>query len=81
VLDEPASGMTESEREEIMTLLSHIHRQLGITMLIVEHQIEFLQGICETATVLDQGHTIAEGKLADVLRNRDVIDAYVGELM
>jgi ABC-type branched-subunit amino acid transport system ATPase component len=79
VLDEPASGMTDVEREAIMTLLSRIHRDLGVTMLIVEHQIEFLQGICQTATVLDQGRVIAGGTLSEVLRNRAVIDAYIGE--
>jgi branched-chain amino acid transport system ATP-binding protein len=78
VLDEPASGMTDVERDAIMTLLSRIHRDLGITMLIVEHQIEFLHGICSTGTVLDQGRVIAEGNFSDVLRNRAVIDAYVG---
>ncbi len=78
VLDEPASGMTDVERDAIMTLLSRIHRDLGVTMLIVEHQIEFLQGICETGTVLDQGRVIAKGHLSEVLRNPAVIDAYMG---
>jgi len=81
VLDEPASGMTESEREDLMSLLSRIHQTLGLTLLIVEHQIDFLQGICQGATVLDQGRVLADGTLSDVLSNRAVIEAYVGELV
>ncbi len=81
VMDEPASGMTEAEREELMRLLGDVHRQLGMTLLIVEHQIDFLQAICRTATVLDRGRRLAHGALADVLRDRAVIEAYVGELV
>lgn len=81
VMDEPASGMTEAEREELMMLLSDVHGRLAVTFLIVEHQIDFLQAICGTATVLDRGRRIAHGRLDDVLRDRAVIEAYVGELV
>jgi len=76
-LDEPAAGMNATEKLSLRELLSHI-RSDGTTILLIEHDVKLVMGLCDRVTVLDYGKIIAEGTPAEVQRNSAVIVAYLG---
>lgn len=78
LLDELASGLTPTEQDAMIALIKEV-RDTGITLIVVEHIMRVIQGICDRVMVLDYGSTIAEGSPQEVLSNPRVIKAYLGE--
>ena len=79
LLDEPAAGMNPNETAELMDTISFVRDKFDMTILLIEHDMKLVSGICEELTVLNFGQELAQGKTSDVLNNPEVIKAYLGE--
>lgn len=79
LLDEPAAGMNPNETGELMETIQFVREHFRMTILLIEHDMKLVSGICEELTVLNFGQVLAQGKTADVLNNPEVISAYLGD--
>jgi branched-chain amino acid transport system ATP-binding protein len=79
LLDEPAAGMNPQETAELMDMIRFVRDHFDMTILLIEHDMSLVSGICDRLTVLNFGVTLAEGEVAEVLNNPDVVKAYLGD--
>ncbi|MBR1770424.1 MAG: ABC transporter ATP-binding protein [Lachnospiraceae bacterium] len=79
LLDEPAAGMNPNETKELMETIHFVREKFDMTILLIEHDMKLVSGICEQLTVLNFGQILCQGKTADVLHDPEVIKAYLGE--
>lgn len=79
LLDEPAAGMNPNETEELMETIEIVRKRFGVTVLLIEHDMKLVSGICEYLYVLNFGRLLAEGTPKEVLSNPEVVKAYLGE--
>ncbi len=77
-LDEPAAGMNPNETADLMNIINHIRDEYNLTILLIEHDMKFVSGLCDEITVLNFGTVLAQGKPEDALNDPEVIKAYIG---
>ncbi len=78
LLDEPAAGMNPQETKELMEMIRWVKKEFGITILLIEHDMSLVMGICERIYVLEYGAIIANGSPEEIRKNPEVIRAYLG---
>ncbi len=79
LLDEPAAGMNPNETQELMDTIRFVQKEFNMTILLIEHDMKLVSGICEALTVLNFGEVLAQGRTGAVLNDPKVIKAYLGE--
>lgn len=79
LLDEPAAGMNPNETIELMNTIRFVRDKFQMTILLIEHDMKLVSGICEELTVLNFGKVLTQGKTSDVLNDPEVVKAYLGE--
>ncbi|MBO5836410.1 MAG: ABC transporter ATP-binding protein [Oscillospiraceae bacterium] len=77
-LDEPAAGMNPQETQELMDIIRTIREQFNVTILLIEHDMKFVSGLCDELTVLNFGTVLAQGETKAALQDPEVIRAYIG---
>jgi branched-chain amino acid transport system ATP-binding protein len=81
LLDEPAAGMNPNETYELAQLLFKIRDEYDVTILLIEHDMKFVNHLCDEVLVLDYGKTIFQGKIEDAIEDKEVIKAYLGDFV
>ena len=79
LLDEPAAGMNPNETKELMETIALVRKEFNMTILLIEHDMKLVSGICEKLTVLNFGKVLCQGETKEVLTNPEVVKAYLGE--
>ena len=79
LLDEPAAGMNENETKELMLTIKKVRDEFDMTILLIEHDMKLVKGICERLTVLNFGKVLSQGDVDTVLNDKEVIKAYLGD--
>ena len=79
LLDEPAAGMNPHETEDLMETLKILREKFDMTVLLIEHDLKFVSGLCDEITVLNFGTVLAQGKASEALSDPEVIKAYIGK--
>ncbi len=79
LLDEPAAGMNPNETEDLMRIVRLLRDEFDMTILLIEHDLKFVAGLCDEVTVLNFGTVLAHGKVEDVLNDPAVVKAYIGK--
>lgn len=79
LLDEPAAGMNPNETAELMDTIRFVRDEFDMTILLIEHDMKLVSGICEQLTVVNFGRVLAQGETSEVLHNPQVVKAYLGE--
>ena len=77
-LDEPAAGMNPHETQELMDIIRLIREKFNVTILLIEHDMKFVSGLCDELTVLNFGTVLAQGNTKEALQDPEVIKAYIG---
>ena len=78
LLDEPAAGMNPHETKDLMDIIKHIRDDYDMTILLIEHDMKFVSGLCDEVTVLNFGNVLAQGDTKTALNDPEVIKAYIG---
>ncbi|MDR3177587.1 MAG: ABC transporter ATP-binding protein [Campylobacteraceae bacterium] len=79
LLDEPAAGMNPAETKELASLLERAKKDFGLSILLIEHDMKFVNALCNKVLVLDYGKSIFEGSPSDAIRDKEVVAAYLGD--
>ena len=80
LLDEPAAGMNPKESDDLANLIFDLRKRKNLSVLLIEHDMKFVNRLCDRVLVLDYGKVIFEGKPSDAAKNKDVISAYLGDV-
>ncbi|WP_027415431.1 ABC transporter ATP-binding protein [Aneurinibacillus terranovensis] len=78
LLDEPAAGLNHTETDELSRIIKYIRDEMGVTVILIEHDMKLVMSICQTITVLNEGHLLIEGTPEAVSKDKQVITAYLG---